>query len=72
MARIMETDRRTNQQIQFDRFLSNTVRLVGIGPTDIVDGNVTLTLGLMWSLIVFFLAKDLGDSGDNLSALKKR
>lgn len=48
------------------------MRMVGIGPTDIVDGNVTLTLGMIWSLIVFFLAKDLGDSGDGLEALKER
>lgn len=54
------------------KYLSNTVKLVGIGPTDIVDGNVTLTLGMIWSLIVFFMAKDLGDAGDGLSVLKKR
>lgn len=54
------------------RYLGNTVKLVGIGPPDIVDGNVTLTLGMMWSLIVFFMAKDLGDAGDGLSVLKKR
>lgn len=54
------------------RYLGNTVKLVGIGPTDIVDGNVTLTLGMIWSLIVFFMALDLGDAGDGLSVLKKR
>lgn len=54
------------------RYLGNTVKLVGIGPTDIVDGNVTLTLGMIWSLIVFFMAKDLGDAGDGLSVLKRR
>ncbi|CAM9782219.1 unnamed protein product [Scytosiphon promiscuus] len=54
------------------KYLSNTVKLVGIGPTDIVDGNVTLTLGMIWSLIVFFMAKDLGDAGDGLGVLKKR
>lgn len=48
------------------------MKLVGIGPTDIVDGNVNLTLGMIWSLIVFFMAKDLGDAGDGLSMLKKR
>eukprot|EP00903_Cladosiphon_okamuranus_P014515 g13464.t1 len=54
------------------KYLGNTVKLVGIGPTDIVDGNVTLTLGMIWSLIVFFMAKDLGDAGDGLSVLKDR
>ncbi|CAM9392875.1 unnamed protein product, partial [Ectocarpus sp. 13 AM-2016] len=54
------------------KYLGNTVKLVGIGPTDIVDGNVTLTLGMIWSLIVFFMALDLGDAGDGLTVLKKR
>ncbi|CAN0355766.1 unnamed protein product, partial [Discosporangium mesarthrocarpum] len=54
------------------RYLSNTVRLVGIGPTDIVDGNVTLTLGMIWSLIVFFMSQDLGDQGEGLASLKER
>jgi hypothetical protein len=39
------------------KYLGTTVRLVGIGPTDIVDGHTTLTLGMIWSLIVFFMAK---------------
>jgi hypothetical protein len=39
------------------KYLGSTVRLVGIGPIDIVDGNTTLTLGMIWSLIVFFMAK---------------
>lgn len=56
----------------FYRYLAHTVRLVGIGPTDIVDGNATSTLGMIWSLIVFFMARDVADSGDGLTALKQR
>ncbi|CAM9262593.1 unnamed protein product [Phaeothamnion confervicola] len=54
------------------KYLGNTVRLVGIGPNDIVDGHATLTLGMIWSLIVFFMAKDLGDAGEGLAELKRR
>lgn len=44
---------------------------MGIGPGDIADGNPGLILGLMWSIIVFFTAKDLGGI-DDVSALKKK
>ncbi|CAM9537578.1 unnamed protein product [Chrysoparadoxa australica] len=54
------------------RYLGTTIKMVGIGPTDIVDGHVTLTLGMIWSLIVFFMGKDLGDAGEDLGTLKKR
>uniref|UniRef100_A0A7S2SPY0 Calponin-homology (CH) domain-containing protein n=1 Tax=Rhizochromulina marina TaxID=1034831 RepID=A0A7S2SPY0_9STRA len=37
--------------------------MVGIGPTDVVDGNF-LILGLIWSILVFFIAKDLGGLAD--------
>jgi acetylornithine deacetylase/succinyl-diaminopimelate desuccinylase-like protein len=54
------------------KYLGSTVRMVGIGPTDIVDGHRGLTLGMLWSLIVFFMGKDLGESGESLAALKRR
>ncbi|KAG5181257.1 hypothetical protein JKP88DRAFT_346660 [Tribonema minus] len=55
------------------KYLGTTVRLVGIGPIDIVDGNTTLTLGMIWSLIVFFMAKDLGESEkEDLASLKRK
>ena len=35
------------------------VRLEGIGPEDIVDGNPTLTLGLIWTVILRFQIQDI-------------
>ena len=35
------------------------VRLEGIGPEDIVDGNPTLTLGLIWTVILRFEIQDI-------------
>ena len=45
---------------------SRDVKLVGIGPTDIADCNVTLTLGLVWTLILRFAISEL--SAEGLSA----
>lgn len=45
---------------------SRDVKLIGIGPTDIVDGNVKLTLGLVWTLILRFAISEL--SAEGLSA----
>lgn len=59
-----------NMNIVF-KYLEQTVRIVGIGPQDIVDGNETLVLGMLWSTIVFFMAKDLGGL-DDMAGLKKK
>jgi len=59
-----------NMNIVF-KYLEQTVKIVGIGPQDIVDGNETLVLGMLWSTIVFFMAKDLGGI-DDMSALKSK
>ncbi|XP_066229166.1 utrophin isoform X2 [Saccopteryx leptura] len=37
----------------------NSVELVNIGGTDIVDGNPKLTLGLLWSIILHWQVKDV-------------
>jgi len=54
-----------NMNIVF-KYLKSCVKVVNIGPQDIVDStNETLVLGLIWSIIVFFMAKELqGDGGD--------
>ena len=52
-----------NMNVVF-KYLTNTVKIVGIGPQDIVDStNHTLVLGLIWSIIVFFMAKDIEGAG---------
>ncbi len=55
------------------KYLNKLVRIVGIGPTDIVDGHRTLTLGLIWSVIVFFMGEELsGGMGQNFLDIKHR
>ncbi|KAJ8600176.1 hypothetical protein CTAYLR_001947 [Chrysophaeum taylorii] len=63
-------DKVANLSISF-RYIHQTTKIVGIGPGDIADGHSSLVLGLLWSLITFFTAKDLGGI-DDVSALKKK
>ena len=63
-------DHVSNLSICF-RYINQTTKTVGIGPSDIADGKPTMVLGLLWSIIVFFTAKDLGGL-DDVSALKKK
>ncbi|KAJ1453553.1 calponin homology domain-containing protein [Pelagophyceae sp. CCMP2097] len=63
-------DHVANLSISF-RYIKQTTKIVGIGPGDVADGNPSLILGLLWSIIVFFTAKDLGGV-DDVSALKKK
>jgi len=58
-----------NMNIVF-KYLRDTVKIVNIGPQDIVDstidsntGHSTLVLGLIWSIIVFFMTKDIAGAG---------
>jgi acetylornithine deacetylase/succinyl-diaminopimelate desuccinylase-like protein len=53
------------------KFLTQTVKIVAIGPNDVVDGHPTLILGLIWSVIVFFFAKDFGGLED-MAAIKNK
>ena len=63
-------DHVSNLSICF-RYIKQTTKTVGIGPSDIADGKPTMVLGLLWSIIVFFTSKDLGGV-DDISALKKK
>jgi hypothetical protein len=49
----------TNMSIVFRYLRSKRFKMEFIGPIDIVQGNARLTLGLIWSLIVFFVSKDI-------------
>lgn len=66
----MKVQHMSNMAIIF-KYIDQTVKTVGIGPQDIVEENHTLVLGLLWSIIVFFMVKDLGGIED-LTALKKK
>jgi len=41
----------------------NGIKLVGIGPEDITDGNLKLILGLIWTLILRFQIQRSGFEG---------
>jgi len=46
------------------RFITDhDVKLVGIGAEEIVDGNVKLTLGMIWTLILRFVIAGLSEDG---------
>jgi len=53
------------------KYINETVKTVGIGPQDVVDGNEKLVLGLIWSTIVFFVAKSL-NADNNLAKVKEK
>jgi kinesin family protein C1 len=62
-----------NQNVIFKYMRANpSIRLVFIGPPDVVDGNPTLVLGLMWSLMEFFALHALSANEVERKVLKTR
>ena len=66
-----------NQNVVFKFLRAHAgVRLLFVGPSDVVDGHPMLVLGLMWSLMTYFSAKEalgpsldpLGDEGESVDA----
>jgi hypothetical protein len=55
----MDIQKIANLNVCF-KYLRDTVKIVGIGEKDILDGNKKLILGLIWSIIVWFMLKELG------------
>ena len=54
-----------NLNVDF-KYLIPNVKLVGIGPQDIYDGNQRLILGLIWSIICFFTLQEFQEMMENL------
>ncbi|CAH7674603.1 calponin homology domain-containing protein [Phakopsora pachyrhizi] len=52
-----------NKALQFIQ--SRGVTLTNIGPEDVVDGNLKLILGLIWTLILRFTIADISEEGVN-------
>lgn len=48
-----------------DFIASKGVKLVSIGAEEIVDGNVKMTLGLIWTIILRFAIQDISVEGKN-------
>jgi hypothetical protein len=43
------------------KFLSRHVKIVDIGPTDVVDGNPKRVLGLIWAIFVYYEVLSIPD-----------
>ncbi|KAH9457365.1 hypothetical protein Pst134EA_021248 [Puccinia striiformis f. sp. tritici] len=52
-----------NKALQFIQ--SRGVTLTNIGPEDVIDGNLKLILGLIWTLILRFTIADISEEGVN-------
>ncbi|KAI0795240.1 calponin homology domain-containing protein [Irpex lacteus] len=50
-----------NKALEF--ITSRGVKLTNIGPEDIIDGNLKLTLGMIWTLILRFTIADISEEG---------
>ncbi|KAF5317553.1 hypothetical protein D9619_013164 [Psilocybe cf. subviscida] len=50
-----------NKALEF--ITSRGVKLTNIGPEDIIDGNVKLILGMIWTLILRFTIADISEEG---------
>mmetsp|Transcript_5937 Transcript_5937/g.24849 ORF Transcript_5937/g.24849 Transcript_5937/m.24849 type:complete len:1150 (-) Transcript_5937:411-3860(-) len=68
----LRIQRVANQNVVFKFFPEADIKLENIGVMDIVDGTPTPVLGLIWSIIAFYLVRELGESGDDLAAVKKK
>mmetsp|Transcript_34462 Transcript_34462/g.105899 ORF Transcript_34462/g.105899 Transcript_34462/m.105899 type:complete len:169 (-) Transcript_34462:46-552(-) len=68
----MRIQRVANLNVVFKFFPDADVKLENIGVLDIVDGSPTPVLGLVWSIIAFYLVRDVGEADDDLAAVKRK
>jgi len=66
----MDIQKIANLNICF-KYLRQTVKMVGIGEKDILDSDAKLVLGMVWSIIVWFMLKELGTTGGGLAKVKE-
>ncbi|KAF8516840.1 actin cross-linking [Hysterangium stoloniferum] len=52
-----------NVTMALDFIASRGVKLTNIGPEDIIDGNLKLILGMIWTLILRFTIADINEEG---------
>jgi len=67
----MQIQRVANLNIVFEYLAQAGVKTIGIGSTDIADGNKKLTLGLVWCIMQFFFAQELGGVDNNMNAIRQ-
>ncbi|CAL1712467.1 unnamed protein product [Somion occarium] len=59
----MRVQKAENVTKALDFIQSRGVRLTNIGPEDIIDGNLKLILGMIWTLILRFTIADISEEG---------
>jgi len=64
------TQKYENNQIAIDFIKSENIKIVNIGSTDITDGNIRITLGLIWTLILHYQVAHGGDDNAKNDLLK--
>ncbi|KAK7690274.1 hypothetical protein QCA50_006929 [Cerrena zonata] len=62
-VRLIQLMKAENVTKALDFIQSRGVRLTNIGPEDIIDGNVKLILGMIWTLILRFTIADINEEG---------
>ncbi|KAF8645204.1 hypothetical protein AX16_008031 [Volvariella volvacea WC 439] len=59
----MRVQKAENVNLALGFITSRGVKLTNIGPEDIIDGNLKLILGMIWTLILRFTIADINESG---------
>ncbi|KAH7103321.1 calponin homology domain-containing protein [Auriculariales sp. MPI-PUGE-AT-0066] len=59
----MRVQKAENVVLALDFITSRGVKLTNIGPEDIIDGNLKLILGMIWTLILRFTIADISEEG---------
>ncbi|KAI0763582.1 actinin-like protein [Trametes elegans] len=59
----MRVQKAENVNMALEFITSRGVKLTNIGPEDIIDGNLKLILGMIWTLILRFTIADISEEG---------
>ncbi|KAH8114728.1 actin cross-linking [Phellopilus nigrolimitatus] len=59
----MRIQKAENVNLALEFITSRGVKLTNIGPEDIIDGNLKLILGMIWTLILRFTIADISEEG---------
>ncbi|KZW01516.1 hypothetical protein EXIGLDRAFT_64789 [Exidia glandulosa HHB12029] len=59
----MRVQKAENVNLALEFITSRGVKLTNIGPEDIIDGNLKLILGMIWTLILRFTIADISEEG---------
>ena len=69
----MKIQQVANMNVVFAFLPDADVKISNIGVLDIVEGRPKSVLGLIWSIIAFYLVRDVGGAGErDVAAVKRR